>query len=88
MTFITTVKNVGQAMFKINCGEGSVAKSSHKGNITNRIGLLGKHREHCAYIPTLQSPQYAAPGLRQFRLDGETKHLNPFRISESDANDC
>jgi hypothetical protein len=37
MTFITTVKNVGQAMFKINCGEGSVTKSSHKGNIINHI---------------------------------------------------
>jgi hypothetical protein len=86
MTFITTVKIVGQAMFKINCGEGSVAKSRHKGNGTNHIpGLLGKHREHCAYIPTLQSLQY---GPRQFRLDGETKHLNPFRMSESDANDC
>ena len=88
MIYITTVKNVGQAMLKINCGEENVAKSSHKGNIINHIGLLGKYREHCAYIPTLQGLQYTALGLRQFRLDGETKHLNPFRISESDANDC
>ena len=88
MTFITTVKNVGQAMFKINCGEGSVTKSSHKGNIINHIRLLGKHREHCAYIPTLQNLQYASLALRQFRLDGETKRLNSFRLSESVANDC
>ena len=64
------------------CGEGSVVKWSYKGNVTNHIGLVGKHREHCAFIPTLQSLQYAALGLRQFRLDGETKHLNPLRISE------
>jgi hypothetical protein len=46
MTFITTVKNVGQATFKINFGEGSVAKSSHNGNIIYHKGLLGKHLEH------------------------------------------
>jgi len=55
MTFITTVKNIGHAILKINYGERSAAKSSHKGNTTNHVGLLGKHREHCAYIPTLQS---------------------------------
>jgi len=64
-------------MFKINCGGGSAAKSSHKGNIINHIELLGKHPEHCAYIPTLQSLQYAALGLRQFRLDDETPQPIP-----------
>jgi hypothetical protein len=73
-------------MFKINCGEGSAAKSSHTRNIINYIGILGKHREHCEYIPTLQNLQSTALGLRQFCLDGKTKHLNPFRISDSDAN--
>ena len=48
VTSITAVKNVGQAMFEINCREGSAAKSSHRGNIANQIGRVGKHPEHCA----------------------------------------
>ena len=62
MTVINIAKNVGQSMFTVNYGEGSVAKSSHKGDI-NLIGLLGKRREHCEYVPTLQSMQYPALGL-------------------------